>query len=78
MGAPRLLGAGGDAVAGVACLDAVDVAGDAFAAGFLNSYQNVYIGVNTITDISLRDCVLAGHQLAARVLRSPGATMDTQ
>jgi len=53
-------------------------AGDAFAAGFLNSYQNVYIGVDTITDISLRDCVLAGHQLAARVLRSPGATMDTQ
>ena len=53
-------------------------AGDAFAAGFLNSSQNVYIGVDTITDISLRDCVLAGHQLAARVLRSPGATMDTQ
>lgn len=53
-------------------------AGDAFAAGFLNSYQNIYIGVDTITDISLRDCVLAGHQLAARVLRSPGATMETQ
>lgn len=53
-------------------------AGDAFAAGFLNSYQNIYIGVDTVTDISLRDCVLAGHQLAARVLRSPGATMETQ
>lgn len=53
-------------------------AGDAFAAGFLNSYQNIYIGVDTIADISLRDCVLAGHQLAARVLRSPGATMETQ
>ena len=45
-------------------------AGDAFAAGFLTKF-----GENNLdTYIS----VLAGHQLAARVLRSPGATMDTQ
>ncbi len=45
-------------------------AGDAFAAGFLTKY-----GEN---DSDTYICVLAGHQLAARVLRSPGATMDTQ
>ena len=45
-------------------------AGDAFAAGFLTKYgennHDTYI------------CVLAGHQLAARVLRSPGATMGAR
>ena len=45
-------------------------AGDAFAAGFLTKF----VENNTDTYI----CVLAGHQLAARVLRSPGATMDAQ
>ncbi len=45
-------------------------AGDAFAAGFLTKFSEN----NLDTYIS----VLAGHQLAARVLRSPGATMDTQ
>ncbi len=45
-------------------------AGDAFAAGFLTKF-----GEN-ILDTYI--CVLAGHQLAARVLRSPGATMDAQ
>ena len=45
-------------------------AGDAFAAGFLTKYGEN----NPDTYI----CVLAGHQLAARVLRSPGATMDAR
>ncbi len=45
-------------------------AGDAFAAGFLTKF----VENNTDTYV----CVLAGHQLAARVLLSPGATMDTQ
>ena len=45
-------------------------AGDAFAAGFLTKF-----GENNLDTYI---CVLAGHQLAARVLRSPGATMDTQ
>ena len=45
-------------------------AGDAFAAGFLTKYSEN----NSDTYI----CVLTGHQLAARVLRSPGATMDEQ
>ena len=45
-------------------------AGDAFAAGFLTKYGEN----NSDTYI----CVLTGHQLAARVLRSPGATMDEQ
>ena len=45
-------------------------AGDAFAAGFLTKY-----GENN-SDTYM--CVLTGHQLAARVLRSPGATMDEQ
>lgn len=43
-------------------------AGDAFAAGFLTEF-----GEN---DSDTYICVLAGHQLAARVLRSPGATME--
>ena len=45
-------------------------AGDAFAAGFLTKF-----GENNLDTYI---CVLAGHQLAARVLRSPGATMVTQ
>jgi len=45
-------------------------AGDAFAAGFLTKF-----GENNLDTYI---CVLAGHQLAARVLRSPGATMDSQ
>ena len=45
-------------------------AGDAFAAGFLTKF-----GENNLDTYI---CVLAGHQLAARVLRSPGATMDEQ
>ena len=45
-------------------------AGDAFAAGFLTKF-----GENNLDTYI---CILAGHQLAARVLRSPGATMDTQ
>jgi sugar/nucleoside kinase (ribokinase family) len=45
-------------------------AGDAFAAGFLTKF-----GEN---NLDTHICVLAGHQLAARVLRSPGATMDAQ
>jgi sugar/nucleoside kinase (ribokinase family) len=45
-------------------------AGDAFAAGFLTKF-----GENNFDTYI---CVLAGHQLAARVLRSPGATMDAQ
>ena len=45
-------------------------AGDAFAAGFLTKYGEN----NSDTYI----CVLAGHQLAALVLRNPGATMDAR
>ena len=45
-------------------------AGDAFAAGFLTKFSE--------NNLDTYICVLAGHQLAARVLRSPGATMDTQ
>ena len=45
-------------------------AGDAFAAGFLTKF-----GENNLDTYI---CVLAGHRLAARVLRSPGATMDAQ
>lgn len=45
-------------------------AGDAFAAGFLTKFGEN----NSDTYI----CVLAGHQLAAQVLRSPGATMDAR
>jgi sugar/nucleoside kinase (ribokinase family) len=54
-------------------------AGDAFAAGFLNKFEQTYIYVSPTRqpdEPTLHDCVLAGHQLAARVLRSPGATME--
>ena len=53
-------------------------AGDAFAAGFLTRFEQTYI-YESSHDQSverLHNCVIAGHQLAARVLRSPGATMD--
>jgi len=46
-------------------------AGDAFAAGFLTQFAKK-------GPWAIGDCVLAGHQLAARVLTSPGATMDAQ
>lgn len=42
-------------------------AGDAFAAGFLTAY---------LRDADLRACAESGHALAARVLRTPGATLD--
>ncbi|MFM9119606.1 MAG: carbohydrate kinase family protein [Acidimicrobiaceae bacterium] len=54
-------------------------AGDAFAAGFLTKFDQTYIYVSPARqpdEPTLRECVLAGHQLAARVLRSPGATME--
>ena len=54
-------------------------AGDAFAAGFLTKFEQTYIYVSPAKqpdEPTLRECVLAGHQLAARVLRSPGATME--
>ena len=44
-------------------------AGDAFAAGFLVAH---------LGHASHRDCLVAGHQLAARVLQSPGATMGAR
>ena len=56
-------------------------AGDAFAAGFLSKFEQTYISKsphNQTDEQLLHDCVHAGHQLAARVLCSPGATMDTQ
>ena len=54
-------------------------AGDAFAAGFLTKFEQTYIYVSPAKqpdEPTVRECVLAGHQLAARVLRSPGATME--
>ena len=56
-------------------------AGDAFAAGFLTRFEANYIYESSHDQPAeqiLHDCVLAGHQLAARVLRSPGATMDAR
>lgn len=57
-------------------------AGDAFAAGFLTNFvdsfhdiNNKYIGIDKDDEVA-RKCTIAGHQLAARVLRSPGATME--
>ncbi|MEO7574764.1 MAG: PfkB family carbohydrate kinase [Ilumatobacteraceae bacterium] len=44
-------------------------AGDAFAAGFIGSF--VESGV-------VQDALIAGHALAARVLRSPGATLASE
>jgi len=54
-------------------------AGDAFAAGFLTKFEQTHIYVSSAKQAdepALRKCILAGHQLAARVLRSPGATME--
>ena len=53
-------------------------AGDAFAAGFLTRFEQtpLYESSHDQPAEQLHNCVLAGHQLAARVLRSPGATMD--
>ena len=54
-------------------------AGDAFAAGFLTKFEqtHIYSAPNEQIDKqNLHECVIAGHQLAARVLRSPGATME--
>lgn len=43
-------------------------AGDAFAAGFIGSFANT---------ANVSESLDAGHALAARVLRSPGATLDS-
>lgn len=43
-------------------------AGDAFAAGFIGSF---------VVTGEIRDALMAGHALAARVLRSPGATLES-
>ena len=54
-------------------------AGDAFTAGFLTRFEQTHIYESSHDQPAeqlLHDCVIAGHQLAARVLRSPGATMD--
>ena len=54
-------------------------AGDAFTAGFLARFEQTHIYESSHDQPAeqlLHDCVIAGHQLAARVLRSPGATMD--
>ena len=54
-------------------------AGDAFAAGFLTRFEQTHIYVSPARrpdEVTLRECVLSGHLLAARVLRSAGATME--
>ena len=53
-------------------------AGDAFAAGFLTRFEQTHIYESSRSQPAeqLHDCVIAGHELAARVLRSPGATME--
>ena len=54
-------------------------AGDAFAAGFLTRFEQTHIYVSPTKQSeleTLRECVLSGHQLAARVLRNAGATME--
>ena len=56
-------------------------AGDAFAAGFLTQFEQTHIYVSSAKEpdeMTLRECVLSGHQLAARVLRSAGATMEAR
>jgi sugar/nucleoside kinase (ribokinase family) len=56
-------------------------AGDAFAAGFLTKFAEQRAGATSSASASASHdtyiCVVAGHALARRVLRSPGATMDT-
>jgi len=44
-------------------------AGDAFAAGFLPAYA---------TSRNIEDAITNGNLIAARVLRSPGATLDAR
>lgn len=69
------------AVAPVAKIIDSTGAGDAFAAGFLTRFEETYIYESSRdqpVEQALRDCVLAGHQLAAQVLCSPGATIDTR
>ena len=44
-------------------------AGDAFAAGFLPTYA---------TSRNIKDAITNGNLIAARVLRSPGATLDAR
>ena len=44
-------------------------AGDAFAAGFLPTY---------VTSRNIKDAITNGNLIAARVLRSPGATLDAR
>ncbi|MHB1090434.1 MAG: PfkB family carbohydrate kinase, partial [Ilumatobacteraceae bacterium] len=43
-------------------------AGDAFAAGFIGSF---------VATGDVHSALLSGHALAGRVLRSPGATLDS-
>jgi sugar/nucleoside kinase (ribokinase family) len=56
-------------------------AGDAFAAGFLTKFAEQRADATSSASASASHdtyiCVVAGHALATRVLRSPGATMDT-
>jgi sugar/nucleoside kinase (ribokinase family) len=51
-------------------------AGDAFAAGFLTKFAEQRAGATSSASHDTYICVVAGHALATRVLRSPGATMD--
>ena len=56
-------------------------AGDAFAAGFLTRFEQTHIYMSPARrpdEMTLRECILSGHQLAARVLRSAGATMEAR
>jgi sugar/nucleoside kinase (ribokinase family) len=52
-------------------------AGDAFAAGFLTKFAEQRTAATSSASHDTYICVVAGHALATRVLRSPGATMDT-
>jgi sugar/nucleoside kinase (ribokinase family) len=52
-------------------------AGDAFAAGFLTKFAEQRTAATSSASHDTYICVVAGHALARRVLRSPGATMDT-
>jgi sugar/nucleoside kinase (ribokinase family) len=52
-------------------------AGDAFAAGFLTKFAEQRTAATSSASHDTYICVVAGHALGTRVLRSPGATMDT-